>query len=215
MKHMKKILAVALVVVMTLCFSSCDMADVADFVVENFLSVDVAPSHIDGDTYINNELDLYFVKPATWDYMTEEEIADTMVQGVTEYFGDYAELILSLVNPSTYDMMAVDPHTGCNVMVGYENLKRSFKTGITEEEYLRNLESGMGIAEGMSMSFSDEFDTVTLGNLECTRAICSVYTNGIKLTQAYYAHKCDGYMAFVIITVRSGYTLPEIEAMFR
>lgn len=214
MKHMKKILAVALVVIMTLCFSSCDMAEVADFVVENFLSVDVEPSEIEGDTYINKELDLYFVKPATWDYMSEEEIADTMVQGVTEYFGEYAELILSLVNPSTYDMMAVDPRTGCNVMVGYENLKRSFKTGITEEEYLRNLESGMGIAEGMSMSFSDEFDTVMLGDMECTRAVCQVYASGIKLTQAYYAHKCDGYMAFVIITVRSGYTLPEIEAMF-
>ena len=216
MKHMKKVVAILLVAVMTLCFASCDTAEVIDFVVENFLTPNVAPSYIDGDTYINNEMGFYFDKPARWTYYSDEEIAETMNAAVAEYFGEYAELILSIVNPSTYDMMAVDGYSGCNVMVGYENLARTFQFDMTEEEYLLKMKSNLDmVSSGMTVYFPEEFEQVKLGDVEFTRAICDTYASGIHMTQVYYAHKGDGYMGFVIITLRGATTLAEIESCFR
>jgi len=94
----------------------------------------------DGDTYINNYLNLRFVMPLGWVAATDDEVAElagltaeifeTQGQDLPEAFWDMAgtnELI---------DMMAIDPFTGINVQVVYERLLFPHRR-ISEANYIR------------------------------------------------------------------------------
>jgi hypothetical protein len=66
----------------------------------------------------------------------------------------------------------------------------------------------------MKVSFPDEYEDVKLGEIEFTKVACKTTMQGVTMDQVYYLKKVDGYMCFVIITVRTGYTVAEVEAMF-
>jgi len=102
------------------------------------------------------------------------------------------------------------------VSFGYENLARTLSTRITIEEYVEALEEQTKNLSGMTVTFPDEYDTVTIGEKDYTRVICSVTANGIKMQQIYYIVKIDKYMAFAIVTIPNGskYKVSDIEAMF-
>ena len=111
-------------------------------------------------------------------------------------------------------MMVVDTITRSSINVGYENLFSSLSTNITVEQYAEALKLQFSAIEGMTVVFPDTYDTVKLGDAEFTRIVCTVTVGDVSMSQAYYLQKKDVYMCFVIVTVTSGYTLDEIEAMF-
>ena len=67
----------------------------------------------------------------------------------------------------------------------------------------------------MNVNASDTYERVKLGNTEFLRTICTTTSMGVSMQQIYYVHKLDGYMGFVIVTIPSGYTVEQIEAMFK
>ena len=67
----------------------------------------------------------------------------------------------------------------------------------------------------MTVTFPDTYETATLGKTEFTKVVCSTSTQGVTMTQIYYLKKVDVYMTFIIVTIPSGYTASQIEAMFK
>ena len=118
-------------------------------------------------------------------------------------------------NSSLYDMMVVDTVTRTNINVGYENLSKSFSSNITIEQYVESLKKQFEKITEMTVTFSDKIETVKLGETEFTRVVCSTTAHGTTMTQVYYLQKLSGYMGFVIVTITNGYTVADIEAMFK
>lgn len=168
---------------------------------------------IDGDVYTNEYLGFNFTKPESWVYSTDEEIAAALNVAVDTTLGENFKDALEN-NPSTYDMMVVDTLTRTNINVAYENLTKTFSSNITEKQYVEALKQQLSSVSGMTVTFPDEYETAKLGDGEYTKVVCSANAYGASMTQVYYLRKIDKYMAMVIATVPTGYTVDEIEAMF-
>ena len=205
---MKRISALLLAIVMMLTMSACDFGD--------FGNQGAKPSRgtITDNVYTNEFLGFQFTKPASWVYSTDEEIAEVMNLAVDSLMGDKFKEALEK-NPAIYDMMVVDSKTRTNINVVYENLKKSLSTNITMEQYVEALKEQTSKIEGMTVTFSDKVEKAMLGESEFTKCVSSVTTEyGGKMTQIYYLRKIDGYMVSVVVTITSGYTAADIEAMF-
>lgn len=227
---MKKTVCLLLVLAMAFLLIGCNSAPKNDDVKQDDPAVTTAPKDngpekedpiekpeisrgkIDGDVYTNEYMGFTFTKPASWLYATDDEIAQLINVAVDnvlgESFKESAERIISV-----YDMMASDLYTRTNINVGYENLSLALATNITEAQYADVLKMQIGSLMGESYEFS-ELENVTLGEVELTRMICTINMYGTTLTQVYYLHKIDKYMGFVIVTIPTGYTIQEIEALF-
>ena len=113
------------------------------------------------------------------------------------------------------DMMVVDSITRTNINLSYENLANTLSTNITEEQYLDAAKKQLAGVSGMTVKFSDKTEKVKLGENEYTKVTCTTTASGVSMTQVYYVRKVDKYMSVVIATIVSGYTVDEIEAMFK
>lgn len=200
---MKKLMSLTLAVITVLMLVSCGSA-----------KPEISRGVIEGDVYKSEYIGIEFTKPKSWIYSTDEEIAAALDMGAElleeEKFKD------SLENTNTvYDMMVKDSLTGTNINVGVENLARTLSTNATEEQYLDAAKNQLSQISSMQVTFPDEYDVVKLGDTEFTRAICKTKVQGISMTQVYYVRKIDGYMSFVIATITKGYTVEDIEAMFK
>ena len=111
-------------------------------------------------------------------------------------------------------MMVIDSLTRSNINVGYENLSKTFSSNITVEQYIEAFKQQLSSVSGMTVTFPDSVDSVKLGGWEYSRLVCDVSVAGVNMTQVYYLRKVEGYMCFVIVTIVSGYTVAQIEAMF-
>ncbi|MBR5136868.1 MAG: hypothetical protein IKV30_02460 [Clostridia bacterium] len=208
---MKKLLSLFLVVVMLFTMVGCgvDLTDIAGALQKK----EVSRGTINGNVYTNDFLGFTFTSPASWVYSTDEEIAslvnltaDTMLD---EKFKDALDK-----NPAIYDMLVVDSLTGTNISVGYENLSKTLSSNITETQYADKLKSQLNSLSGVTYTVSGSYETVKLGETEFLRVTLKASSNGVSMTQAYYLHKVDGYMSYVIITAVGDYTIADVEAMF-
>lgn len=168
---------------------------------------------IEGNVYKNEYLGIQFTKPDSWVYSTDEEIAAVTNMGAELLGENFKEALDN--NPSVYDMMVVDSITRNNINIGYENLAKTLSSNITEEQYVEALKRQLENISAISVTFPDTYDTVKLGETEFTRVICSTASYGVKMTQVYYLHKIEGYMAFIIVTIQDGDSVADIEAMFK
>ena len=203
---MKKLLSLLVLVATLIALVGC---------VPDFLGLGEKPSRgsIDGDAYMSEYLGLEFTKPAHWRYYSDEEIASIMNIAADNLLEDKFKEALEK-NPAIYDMMAVDDSTGTNISVSYENLLRTLSLGITVEEYVEAMKEQFTEVTTMQVTFPDELEKVKLGEVEFTRCVCTTKTQGITMIQAYYFRKSGGYMTIVLVTVRDGYSVEEIENMF-
>ena len=231
---MKKLTALLLALLMTLSMFACaqnpsdndDVKDTGDDAqkqtekeieketekeTEAEKTAELSRGHIDGDVYINDYLGFSFEKPASWVYSTDAEIAAAINLGVEEILDEKFKEALEK-SGSIYDMMVTDVLTGSNAMVGYENLTMS---NITEEVYFEALKEQFKNITTMTVDFPDEYEKITLGESEFKKAVCVTTAYGTSLTQVYYVRKVDKYMAFIIVTIPAGYTVEEVEAMFK
>lgn len=198
---MKKIFALLLAALMVVTLVACNLG-----------GPELSRGEIDGNVYKNECLEFEFTKPASWKYYSDEEIASVMNVAVDSLKGENLKQSLEK-NPAIYDMMVVDSSTGTNINVVYENLKKSFSSNITMEKYVEELKKVMS-SEGMNVTFPDKLEKAKLGDTEFTKCVCTVKAYGVTMTQVYYLYKFDGYMASVIVTITSGYSVADIEAMF-
>lgn len=175
---------------------------------------ETAPSRgtISGDVYENDYLGFKFTKPESWVYSTDEEIAAIMNVSADMLGADYETILEN--NVAVWDMMARDTLTNTNISVCYENLELTFASNITEEQYIEALKLQLAGVADMTVNFSDDIDTVTLGGTEFTRGICETTMSGVDMTQVYYLHKEGTYMTCVVVTLVSGYEIADVEAMF-
>ena len=112
-------------------------------------------------------------------------------------------------------MMVKDIHTGTNISVGYENLAKTLSSNITEEQYIDALKEQLDSVSIMTVTFSDEIETVKLGKTKFTKVVCTTSVYGVSMKQVYYLNKQGSYMGIIIATVVNGYTVDEVEAMFQ
>lgn len=199
---MKKILAFALALITLTVFVSCSGP-----------KVEIKRGSFDGDIYKNEVLGFEFNKPASWVYSTDEEIAAAMNFAADSLFDDDLKKALEN-NPAIYDMMVVDSITRTNISVGYENLKKTFSSNITEEQYVEALKNQFEKVSTMSVTFPDTLEKAKLGDTEFTKCVCTATASGVSMTQVYYLHNIGGYMAMVIVTIPSGYSVADVENMF-
>jgi len=202
---MKRFIAFLLTFVMLVSFAGCSFFGPKR---------DITRGEIDDGVYTNEYLGFEFARPALgWRYSTDSEIAALMNTTAKELLGnDFKDVLEN--NVGTYDMMIVDSTTGTNISVMYENLKKNNATGITIRKYVESVKTQVSSA-GITAEFSDKFDRVKLGSTEFTRVTSVVKMNGVTMTQVYYLHKADGFMSVIIATITYGYTIPQIEAMFK
>lgn len=208
---MKKIVALTLAIITVLLFVGCQTPIFSGGTQQPKIS----RGTVKGDIYTNDYLGFEFVKPTSWVYCTDEEIAAAINLGADVLLGENFKDTLAL-NPTVYDMMVRDTFTGTNINVGYENLAKTLSTNITVEQYVAALKEQLkAVSSTMQVTFPEKHDTVKLGETEFTRLICSVSMSGQSMQQAYYLSKQGGYMTFIIVTITRGYQVVEIEAMFR
>lgn len=206
---MKKLVSLLLCAVMLVSFIGCAPAVEPD---EN-KKVELSRGIIDGDVYKSEYLGLEFTKPSSWVYSTDEEIAASMNLSADMLGDKFKEAVEN--NPSVYDMMVVDSLTRTNVNITYENLAKSMSTNITEEQYLEAVKQQFAGITGMTVKFTDGIEKVKLGDNEYTKVTAKTTASGITMTQVYYVRKIDKYMSIVVATIVSGYTVTDIEAMFK
>lgn len=172
-------------------------------------STDLIPGTTVGNVFESEYSGLKFTKPSDWLFYSLDELyelmdigADALDLELSEYQKEIAKLTL------VYDMMAVST-AGDNVQIMYENLVPTLSTKITEQQYLKNVASGletMGYTVGQT--HSTKLSGATYYYFEATNTI-----NGREITQVYYARKTGNYMNGVISTLVTK-DREDIEQMF-
>ncbi|MBQ8275716.1 MAG: hypothetical protein IJZ02_03730 [Clostridia bacterium] len=209
---MKKITALILAILMAVSLLACNNDTSVDKGTDGAQQeAKLTRGTIAGNVYTTDYLGFSFEKPETWVYATDEEIAAALNLGVETFLDDNFKEALEK-SGSIYDMMVTDTLTGANVIVGYERLAFS---NITEDQYFEAVKQQFQNIDGYTVDFPEEFETVTLGKNEFSKAVCVTTVYGSTITQVYYVRKVDQYMAFVITTIPTGYTVSDVEAMFR
>lgn len=201
---MKKLTALLLAFVLILSFAACGS--------DGDTEKELARGVIDGDVYKSDYTGLQFTKPAEWVYSTDEEIAAAMNIGAEALGDQFAETLATLT--TVYDMMVIDPTTGTNVSIAYENLTLSGAADMTNEEYLEAMKTQMAAVESMQIVFGEP-GTVSLGDGEYLRVLCTTTLNEMSVEQVYYLRNIDGYMNFIIVTLAGDYDAAAVEAMFK
>ncbi len=215
---MKKLLALLLICAIATLSTGC-FVDLSDKIIggDDDKTIEAKKPELsrgtfDGNVYESEFLGLKFTKPESWVYSTDEEIsaamgysADILGENIKQAFEN---------NTVVYDMMVRDTLSGTNINISYEDLAKSLATNITEKQYIEAVKQQFANVEGMTVTFSDEIETVKLGDCDFTRVICSSSIYGVEMTQVYYIRKIENYMSNVIVTIVSDLTIEDIEAMF-
>ena len=210
---MKKLLALALALVTLLALVSCNSNPPEDNPGGNQTPA-LSRGTIQGNVYTSEYLGLSFNKPDSWVYSTDEEIADAMNLGAEMLLGENFKNVLE-DSGTVYDMMVVDVLTSSSINIGFENLAKTYSSNITVDQYIQALKTQFESITSISVTFPETAETKKLGQTEFTKLECSVTTQGVSMKQVYYLRKVDKYMSFIIVTIPSGYTVAEIEAMFQ
>ncbi len=211
---MKKWLSLLLAIVTAFLLVACAPTSSKSDKEDEEESFDFSRGEISKNVYKNELLGFKFTKPGAWTYSSDKEIAE-LVNLSVDMISSSESFKKALKNaPVVYDMMVVDYETGCNVIVMYENLALTATPKMTVEEYIEVTEANLANVANMTFTFPDTYKTVKLGDTKFTKVEVSTKMDGETMKQVYYLHKVDSYMACIVATVPSSYTVKEIEAMF-
>ena len=154
----------------------------------------------DGDTYINEYLNMRFVMPMGWTVASDEEVADlagfaadlfeTYGQGLPDAFWDLAG-----VN-TLIDMMAMDPFTGVNVQVAYERLVFPFRRA-TEIEFIQALTNNL---ESMGMRVRSIPGTTQIGDYTWHSIGTEMDVHGVTMAGRQFINIRDGFARVIILS---------------
>lgn len=165
-----------------------------------------------GNTYTSEYAGITFKMPDSWNYGSDEEIANLMGVAsdiISEAGMEFSKEMLELQN--IYDMMAQDPLAGTNVIVMYENLSMSIGgSKYTEAEYLDLMRQQL---ESMDLGFTfGEITDATVGGITY-KALSAMYELG-GVEQCYYVRKIDNRMLAIIVSVYGDDSIDDVIACF-
>ena len=198
---MKKFISLALILVFAISLCSCGVPE-----------LDEVRGSVSGDVYENSYLGLKFTKPSSWDYATEDEIAQ--VAGTTEDVLNEGG-IDETVDAARYDMMASDAISGNNINLSLDivgNTASMSDLDATLDEVEAQL-TEMGSSIGMTYTFG-EHSKVKLSGIEFTKLSASAEYYGIAFEQGCYIAVKDGVCVNISITSYDGTPVTDIEALF-
>ena len=169
---------------------------------------------VSGNVYTSKYAGITFTKPDGWKFASDEEIAKAMDIGLdmieSDDFNEEAAKMLTIT-----DMMASDPKTNTNIIVTFENLKRTNNTDITLGEYadtaIKNIKTQMG--DSIDITVLDNKD-ITLCNDTFRKIAMEVTVYGTEINQYMYCKNCGDFMAIITVTDNAGNNDEIYEAMF-
>lgn len=207
---MKKLLSLLFIIIITLSTVACSTSGGNSDEGET----EISRGTIRGNIYTNKYLGYRFIKPKAWEFATDEEIAAIVNVSVDSILGEnFGEALKE--SDSLYDMMVVDPVTNTNINVGYDNLANIFNYNVTVQQYLDSVKNQLATVSGMTVTFVGDTEKITLGETEFFKAVAQTKYNKKTMKQVFYLKKVDNYMCYIIATIPEGYTVAEIEAMFK
>lgn len=221
---MKKLIACILAVAISLSLCACSsliegfqagFQEGFQDAIENAgaeLNKTVSRGTVSDDTYTSTYAELTFKKGASWSFLSEEELSETMNSGADILDQeDFEQAMASMA--SVYDMMAVDSTTGNNLIVCYENLKLSNSTAITPQRYLEMVEQQLSGQSSITFTAGEKTEVSLCGNTYLRGAYTMTYS-GNTMSQYYYVRKLGQHMLGVIVTIADQTDISQIEAMF-
>lgn len=164
---------------------------------------------IEGNTYVNESINLEFEKADDWVFYSDEELAEAMGTGAD--LAGYSDFQQAVVEQKTvYEMGAENDH-GATVILLFENA--TLLQGVDEEDYLDILETSLENQSTFEYEFTDQRE-VNLGDE--TYIVADLQTDYYSSTiyQRYYIRKQANYMITITTSALSVSELDEIEAMF-
>lgn len=145
---------------------------------------------------------LSFTLPDGWQVATDEEIAQLMQISLDAMGEQGAALTPEMLEQvSIYDMMAVDPVTNTNVVLGFEKLAaQPLSRMISGEVYLERMKAMLEDVEPGVYTFGEIYQqNVGAGDYAALSGGFEQY--GTVVEQYYYARKIGDYIFFIIATV--------------
>ena len=141
------------------------------------------------EAYTNTSAGLAFVKPSGWVFYTDDQLEQTFKVS-KDLLKDPDAMDKADVS-SLYEFMAVDSSTGNNV-----NLVVAKGNGVTSvEKYVEQVKKELSdqLTSGVTVIFSDGTSNVKLGDGTWVTYSAQVSTNGVNMTQYYFARKVGRY----------------------
>ncbi len=166
----------------------------------------------DGNVFTNDSISLKITFPSWWTHASDEELAATL-GNTKEYMAE--DLFDAAMETTLYDLQAIDPLTGDNIVLSYENLSQStgYTDNLDEETYLELLKQQADSGLSMELAFADTFFPVELNGLRFMGLESSVTFDGIDMTQYYFVRKHGEHMICVICTALT-LSMGDFVAMF-
>lgn len=201
MKRIISILSVMMALLCVLTLASCaDLLSTTKF--ERGTRTDEA--------YTNTSAGLAFVKPSGWVFYTDDQLEQTFKVS-KDLLKDPDAMDKADVS-SLYEFMAVDSSTGNNV-----NLVVAKGNGVTSvEKYVEQVKKELSdqLTSGMTVTFGEGTSNVKLGDGTWVTYSAQVSTNGVNMTQYYFARKVGKYFLQITATDVSGIGQAAFEKMF-
>lgn len=214
---MKRIIAMLLVLTMMLALVACgsDKKSNSKSSGLNFGGNQVSQNKITrgiiiGNTYTNNYAGITFTKPASWEYYTDDEIAQTMNMASNMMDMELEDALEQ--SGSFYDMMVLDPATRTNISIMFENLSATGNTGLSAEDYLEIVSLQLSLVSQPSYDIG-KTTTAYLGAQKYSCLSATVDMGGVTMEQRYYVRVVGNYVIGAIVTLLDT-PASEVEAMF-
>lgn len=162
---------------------------------------------IEGNTYVNESINLEFEKPDDWTFYSDEELTEAFNTGSD--LAGYSDFQQAIAEQKTVYEMGAKNAYGANLLLVFEKAT----SGVGEEGYLDLLNISINNQSTFEYEFTDQRE-VNLGDE--TYIVADLQTDYYSSTiyQRYYIRKQGNYMISVIVSAASTSELDEIEAMF-
>jgi hypothetical protein len=160
---------------------------------------------VDGDVYSSEYSNFQFTLPSEWNFMSDEEVIETMNIGLDITDANFtAELLQQTV---IYDAVANNTDTGESIMVMYENISKTVPdpdSFTVEDYYDKAFENAERMMSGVTLSGGDEIEAVDIGGTEYLKYNMHISYDeyGVEVDQTYLGRKIDNFI--FVITYSSG-----------
>ncbi len=155
-----------------------------------------------GDTYYENEYFGFGVSvPSDWEVETSSHVAELNSVSLEDFEGDADTLLSS--KDFVYTFKALDPVNNNNVSVSVESLKAKGASGLSAEEYLKNVAMGyISTMEGYGVTdIEKEVDTVEISGQLYDYCALECEVSGVKLITIVFAFATEDYVASSSFTI--------------
>lgn len=208
---MKKILSLALSVVLLLSVVACSSDEVKETTKKD-TPQEITHGSIQGKVYKSKFTGITFTAPNGWTYLSDKEIAslyNTSTDAV-----DLEKFAESMKKIKNYTEMMATTDSGNNISIAYDNLALNGNSGISDKAYLDLALQQMQDAMSSMTVKLVETKSVSLSGHTYLRAQLETVAYGVTMQQYLYLRSINGYMVCISITLIDGFTISEMEALF-